>query len=503
VIVSEESVLGVGIAIMAMVVPMLVSGVWALLAAGARQRPDLVEALRPVVDAWRPIERHEAWWQARAAELGLAVRSGEDGRYSLAGELRGFDVAILPLDQYGARLAIAVGGRGRWPLTFHHGDTVHVADQPLPSLLPASGSGYSFVARGREGDEAATLAVLDPATVAALDAARALIARRRRQLVVAHGAVIATFGQGPRKLARELPALLDAMLALASALDRRGRSVPRCLADGLGTAGIPERRDRLRILVTRYLHDPATRAACEAALGDDDPETRRWAAMGAGGPRALAALRDLALTRSSSWPLRCEALALWSQRAPLTSESTEVIRSLVEDADGEVRRAALAAGRRVAARLPAATLARRAEAASGDEALDLAALIVATRPEGAEASLLTLLRSARRDVREEALRGLRDVGSPAALPAVQSLARGALAPPETKLLAREAAAAILSRMGIVEPGRLSLGADDAGGALDAPDRAAEPGRLSAGPADSGSLASSDDADGDDQRDRAR
>lgn len=269
-------------------------------------------------------------------------------------------------------------------------------------------------------------------------------------------------------LSRTLPLLLDAARRLRRPVDMGHRLAHNATTD-------PEpgvRRENLLALVRDDPDAPLTRETLRAACADrsDDVCVRAAAALGDEG---LATL--LALARDAGGDDRAAGRAVAALGHRLTAEDAHAILAhSLRSRRLETALACLASlGRRNdAGAIP--VLAKVLALETGEIAVAAAKALAETGLPAAETPLLAALARDLPELRVASANALGRVGSVAAVPPLKDL-ESRSSDEATRRAAREAAAAIQSRLPGASPGQLSLAAADAGALSLAED---ETGRLS-------------------------
>lgn len=224
------------------------------------------------------------------------------------------------------------------------------------------------------------------------------------------------------KDAGRLVEIATRLVDLAETLDHNGRSVPGRLLTSVRSPGHPEfRRRALHLLLSHFGRTPEARDAVALALQDPTPQIRLLGAIAAG-PEGHATL--LELLGGAGGDFASDVLDA-IQRAGLTPPF------------GELQRLAESAGARVAvARL------------LGQQG--------ASAHPGAEALLLSFLGEDDDALVTQAARSLGAVGSVRAVEPLMELTKGFFKDGDLKDAAKRAIAAIQSRLGDAEAGRLTV-----------------------------------------------
>ena len=307
-----------------------------------------------------------------------------------------------------------------------------------------------------EEEEAATLALMDPATKAAWTR----FAERQLESSPPAGAsirageltlVISGRISDPDLIGRRL----DALVAMAEILDRRGRSVARCLADLCELPDMAAPLPVLRILARRFRGDEDSERACRAALATADREAVIAAAPGLR-DEARPMLESIVLYGASSVELRLRAMAEWEWGPAGDDGGAAFFAQLVASPVTALRRAALLSRHRPWALVPLEAIEKRVGVMDDDEAALLAEKLGHHRDPRVEPLLAGLLERTDAAVRGAALGSLGTCGTLASVPAILPLSKGLLVPADVQRAARLALAEIRSRLGPVEAGRLSF-----------------------------------------------
>ncbi len=304
------------------------------------------------------------------------------------------------------------------------------------------------------------------AALALLDAAALLDLRQTTgKLRIERGAVSFEFESN----ARRVDALARAMrlaMALARCLAVDAAEAPSLLAEAAQRDSRREvRLHCLEALVRRHREVPATLQTLRGALGHPDAETRLAAAR-AIGAEGTPVLRALAAGPGIDPEVRVSAIEfLATERA-----DEEVSRIVAEILRGELPGAAwqrlveTVARRRIQAAAPALV---EALASGSDEKVRAAAgALGLLRDASAVPQLLRLLRGSSDEVRLASLTALRRTADVSAVAPLLRFADAPTTPRRLATAAREAVAAIQSRIEGAEAGQLSVAhAPDPAGAL--------------------------------------
>jgi HEAT repeat protein len=269
-------------------------------------------------------------------------------------------------------------------------------------------------------------------------------------------------------LSRTLPLLLDAARRLRWPADTASQLAHNATTDR--EPGV--RRENLLALVREYADAPATRDSLRAASGDSSDDVRVRAAIALGG-EGRPTLLEVAQREDSDDVAAGRAIAALGHH--LTSdEAKRILGRALRTRRTETAHECLASlGRRADATVIPA-LSRVLAIEKGELAVSAARALAATGLTAAEAPLLPALARDPSELRVAAAEALGLVGSAAAVSSLKEI-ETRYPDDATRRAARQAVAAIQSRLPGASPGQLSLASSDAGALSLAED---ETGRLS-------------------------
>ncbi len=267
---------------------------------------------------------------------------------------------------------------------------------------------------------------------------------------------------------------VEALVAIAAALAMTAREIPGRLAESASEDPEPVVRARCgELLLSAYSRDPSTLGFARRASATPG-HLHRLAAAGALGSEGIAVLAALAANPEEGNATRRGAADALARVAPEETLTRFVVERL-GDSDAwaihrELLEAIVARGLHGAVAALGGVEVERVEA---DTAASLARFLGARRDPAAEAALLRLSSHSAFDVRIEAVRALGTAGGVSAVARLHAVAHGLLEPLALKSAARDAIAAIQSRLSGAEAGQLSVAdaADGRGGLSPARDEA--------------------------------
>jgi hypothetical protein len=362
-------------------------------------RPPQVPRPEPRVDPKRDA------WERAASRFGFEMSETE-----LTGTVGNYAVSVSRWLHKWEEVEISVDGRRTIPAAlvitsvdepaFGGGEPVRSGDPELDRIVLVT------------GDPVVAFALLDFRTRAFL-----------RELVPA--GVSLQSGRVRRRIIdpAQLPEAIQRMVKLAELLSLDAREVATRLARNAASEDLPAVRLKcLQLLQERFGEEEVARKASRYALADRSPEMRlRGAIFLAQIDAVLAIAKDPGLDVS----LRVRACTYLARHAP--SERGQAIEDL----------------------------ARLLDAVDTNAAVAIAELLEEVGDATAEPALLKLLDRDSESVRIVAARALGHVGTVSAVEALRAHSGGILLS-DLKRAAREAIAQIQARLGVVEPGRLSL-----------------------------------------------
>lgn len=422
--------------------------------------PGLVGALLSALLTHR-LRKRVRLWRAVAAELGLQEVQGEGAftTFSLTGRLgtRGLRFQHHEEKYEPAGTLLAVGGdsgvslrREDMAALFHKGFVereLQVGDAEFDHRVYL------------RGDPAVLRAVLDAETrglVLRLLGGHTLSGQLAGEVV--SGDVRAWVSDRDFGSVEKLTQVVREVLALARRLDRPADVLGR-LAENLKTE--PEWRVRLQdvlLLAEASVSHPAAREALKRACGGEQGEVRLQAALGLR-EEGRETLLEIAGAESEDDSRRAKAVAGLGDL--LTVErGLELLASSLRRRHVQAARACLESLGRSRDLAVVEPLARVLAVEKGELAVVAAQALGATRRAGAESPLLQALRGVSSAVRVAAAEALGRVGSVAAVLPLKKVAE--TQPGELGRAARQAFAAIQSRLPGATPGQLSLAEGEAG-----------------------------------------
>ena len=380
-------------------------------------------------------DRHTQAWRDAAASCGLQVVevSSLSGLKARLGRL---EVRIEP-----TRIVVVIPGppdflvvriRSELMLTFEWARETVVGDEAFDTRFSL------------EGPKGLIFAMLDAETrrlLLCLDAeCRAEISRGALHAEVADGGT-----------PHILSLLLDLGRRLAQAMDAE---VPRRLAENAQRdPAVGVRLQNLLLLVREHPEHPATAAALRASCTDVNPEIRLRAAkeLGAEGRGVLLKLAESAGNDAVS----AEAVSLLDEELPAERVTAILGRALRGHRMQTARVCVEALGHKgdAAAVDPLTKLVAREK---GDLAAAAAQALGAIGSADAEPPLIQALQYENTEVRTAAANALGRVGSAAAVLPLKEVAEHSLLHQDFRRAARQAIAAIQSRLPGATPGQLSL-----------------------------------------------
>ncbi|PYQ41337.1 MAG: hypothetical protein DMF77_16090 [Acidobacteria bacterium] len=269
-------------------------------------------------------------------------------------------------------------------------------------------------------------------------------------------------------LSRTLPLLLDAAHRLRWPADTAGQ-----LAHNATTDREPRvRRENLLALVREYPDAPATRETTRAACGDPSDDVRTRAAI-ALGDEGRSTLLEVARREDADDVAAGRAIAALDDHLTI-EDAKEILGRALRSRRTETAHECLASLGRRADATAVPVIAKVLAIENGELAVTAARALGETGLPGAEAPLLAALERDTLALRVAAAGALGRVGSAAAVLPLKEI-ETQYRDDATRRAARQAVAAIQSRLPGASPGQLSLASADAGALSLAED---ETGRLS-------------------------
>jgi HEAT repeat protein len=304
-----------------------------------------------------------------------------------------------------------------------------------------------------QGPEEVLLPLLDDETRAAV---RAVVALRAGRIV--DGTVRSEIqGHGN-------PNALDAALSKLLRAARRLRCPDNTVERLVGIASddyFPAvRRHCLDLLTRKYPVHERARQAFRDALRSADTEMRLIAAI-ALGDEGLSTLLEIAASATEDERLAARAIAALGPKLPLEN-AVAILDAAVTHERPATAHAAIDALTRIGGDAAVASLGRSLEHARGDLALATIAALGTCVGAGPEAPLLTALASDESELREAAAHALGRVGSPASVAPLHATVDAHMLDLGLRSAARQAIAAIQSRIPGASPGQVSLATGEAG-----------------------------------------
>ncbi len=413
--------------------------------------------------AMKEMQRVRSSWQIAAAKLRLEA---SEARLRLDGQRMGHRVEVD-----------ASGGKNARTSFMVHGVPQHLLIR-AESIATALGK----LVAGEDiecGDELFDGKILVRSSSGRNADAQALLSAKVRVAVaefIAHGGVIEhgyllLRRNGIVKDPDRLVSTIETMVELAGLLSERSRmNAAESLADIVKDDSSPKVRFRaIKTLVSAF--DPASpyvRHACRIAASSDSSPATRMAAAIALGKEGVPALRKIVESGAAN-ETRAEALESLCELVT-KEEALGIIGTALSDSADEVRARAAKTLRGLSAPslLDALTRSARDPSLTDEWVAWHAEAIANTRRPEAEPALLSLLEKEVPVVRVAAAKGLGRIGSRLAVEKLLPLTQGLTLDGAVKTAARDAIAAIQSRLAGAGAGQLAISEDEQQGALSEP-----------------------------------
>jgi hypothetical protein len=258
----------------------------------------------------------------------------------------------------------------------------------------------------------------------------------------------------------ELRELVEGLVAFAERFDCPADVAARLAAT---IEREPEWRARvygLEVLATSHPTDAATISALRRALADEVPEIRLQAALGLGA-EGRDTLLEIVRSRQAEDVISAHAIEALAANIPTdlaVSLLLEALRSRRLHIAGACVRVLGLHGGTAAAPLLAKVIALE----SGELAVSAARALGKSFTSEGEAALLAALQRGEPDVVVAALEALGRVGTVRAVMSIQEVAAEPDSPDDVRIAARQAVAAIQSRLPGASPGQVSIAESEAG-----------------------------------------
>jgi hypothetical protein len=415
-------------------------------------------------------------WGRAARDLHLTLEPGRwPRRPTIHGRIGDAEIRVATRGVPKQATIVEVAGLGRYP-----------CDVLLTTMVPGA----------LDGSPTGDLA-FDREVFAGGPAHRVLAMLNRQARAVVRGCVVAFPGarirthSPPREteVELEIPRIVDDartivqavrnVLAVAQAISLGTRTIPDALADNAcdEMSGVRERC--LAAMVDEYGRSALTDAACRTALADESIDVRLAAARGLRHEPEVDAMLERIVVDAAIDPERRVLALVLRLRAPI-ADVGPLLERLLDERASAVRHFAMGA---IGSRRWLAALDRLLAIAAHPPEADVAVLATTLGQLGDARAQPILLRWLEREGEPQvaAVTALGRVGDVEAIPALEPLTRGILAPPTLKAVARDAIRAIQARLGPADAGRLSLvDLDESAGELGMTDDAS--GRVSLPPA---------------------
>jgi hypothetical protein len=276
------------------------------------------------------------------------------------------------------------------------------------------------------------------------------------------GNIVATFpAKDALLLRRHFGGVLQPLLAVAHRLQRPEGIAARIAEEARQDPEWRVRLANLRRLVRQYPQHPATRAALEQSCHDERQEIQLEAALAQGPEKGEATLWEIATAEWSADAHAAQAVAALGKRLPPDRVQVILERAL-RSRRSETASACLDVLGQHGGSAVVGPLSKVLAVVSGDLAVEAAHALGASGAASAETPLLDALGNDARAVRVAAAQALGRVGSAAAVLPLQERSAADRRDASLQQAARQAIAAIQSRVGAATRGALSLAESETG-----------------------------------------
>jgi hypothetical protein len=279
-------------------------------------------------------------------------------------------------------------------------------------------------------------------------------------VIVRDGEVVAEFDRHQSRVREHLPRFLATLLDVARRLDRPKSLVKRIVENTRREPEWQVRLGNLRLLAHAHPRHPLTREALKRGCQDERQAVQLECALALGVADAYDTLQEIACSEWADDKDASLALGALGTCLPL-DKALSILAHALRTRRPETAVAAMGILGETAAPTVVAPLAKVLGLEKGALAVAAARALGASKQPAAEAPLLDALRISLLDVGVAVATALGQVGTAAAVLPLKEVAESAREAPLRKA-AREAIAAIQSRLGGASPGQLSLADGEAG-----------------------------------------